>query len=195
MPSQVPDQQVGLCVKGNRDGGDELTSRFWTYLVAALQIVHVDLGQDTLHLLQATHPPSAQGTLNPLLNDIAALAQAPPTADIVLVLDDYHLISTPHIHEGIAFLLEHQPHNLHLVISPRADPPVLLFRLRARGQLSELRSDDLRFAPDEATTFLKTVMDLFVIPLDDQRFWYRCGPGDSAPPGRHLRGGGVVVLL
>ncbi len=148
------------------DDQDNEATRFWTYLVAALQRVHADLGQDTLNFLQAAQPPAAQTILNPLLNEIAGLAQSLPTAGIVLVLDDYHLISTPQIHEGIAFLLEHQPQNLHLVISTRADPPLPVFRVRARGQLTELRSDDLRFTPDEATAFLNTVMGLDLTPED-----------------------------
>jgi LuxR family maltose regulon positive regulatory protein len=148
------------------DDQDNEPTRFWTYLVAALQMVHADLGQEPLHLLQAAQPPPAEGILSSLLNEIVALAQSPPATDIVLVLDDYHLISTPQIHEGITFLLEHQPHNLHLVISTRADPPLPFFRLRARGQLTDLRSDDLRFTPDEAAAFLNTVMGLDLAPAD-----------------------------
>ena len=148
------------------DDQDNELSRFWTYLVAAVQRVHADLGQDTLHLLQAAQPPPAQVMLNPLLNEIAALAETPPVLDIILILDDYQLISTPQVHEGIAFLLEHQPHNLHLVISTRVDPPLPVFRLRARGHLAELRTDDLRFTPSEAVTFLNTVMGLDLTPAD-----------------------------
>ncbi len=148
------------------DDQDNEPPRFWTYLVAALQRVRADLGQDTLPLLQTAQPPPAEDILNPLLNEIAALAETPPGLDIVLVLDDYHLISAPQIHEGIAFLLEHQPHNLHLVISTRADPPLPVYRLRARGHLAELRTDDLRFTPGEAVTFLNTVMGLSLTPAD-----------------------------
>jgi LuxR family maltose regulon positive regulatory protein len=154
------DQHEGPVAWLSLDDQDNEATRFWSYLVAALQIVHADLGQDTLHLLQATQPPPAQGILNPLLNEIAALAQTPPMTDIVLVLDDYHLISAPQIHEGIAFLLEHQPHNLHLVLATRADPPLHLPRLRARGHLTELRQGDLRFTAEEAAAFLNSVMGL-----------------------------------
>ncbi|HSR29010.1 MAG TPA: LuxR C-terminal-related transcriptional regulator [Anaerolineae bacterium] len=148
------------------DDGDNEPGRFWTYLVAALQRVHADMGQESLNLLQATQPPPVEAILSPLLNEFVALAQTPPAAVIVLVLDDYHLISTPQIHEGIAFLLEHQPHNLHLVISTRADPHLPTFRLRARGQLTDLRSDDLRFTSDEVAAFLNTVMSLDLAPAD-----------------------------
>ncbi len=148
------------------DNQDDECARFWAYLVAALQTVEAGLGQDTLHLLQVPQLPPARAILSPLLNDIAALAQVPPTASIVLVLDDYHHISAPQIHEGLAFLLDHQPPNLHLVISTRADPPLPIFRLRARGQLTELRSDDLRFTPGEAADFLNSVMGLDLTPED-----------------------------
>jgi LuxR family maltose regulon positive regulatory protein len=148
------------------DDQDNEDTRFWTHLVAALQTVHADLGQEPLHLLQAAKPPPVQGILNLLLNEIAALAQTHPATDIILILDDYHLLSTSQIHKGIAFLLEHQPHNLLLVISTRADPPLPLSRLRARGQLTELRLDDLRFAPDETAAFLNTVMGLDLTPAD-----------------------------
>lgn len=145
------------------DEQDSEVVRFWTYLIAALQTVQADLGQGALKLLQSPQPLSAQAILTPLLNEIAALAQ-----DIVLVLDDYHLISAPSIHEGMAFVLEHQPRNLHLVIATRADPPLPTFRLRARGQLTELRSDDLRFTPGEAATFLNTLMGLNLATEDVQ---------------------------
>jgi LuxR family maltose regulon positive regulatory protein len=148
------------------DDQDNEAVRFWTHLVAAHQRIRADLGQDALTLLQAGQPPPAEAILSSLINEIAALAESPPTKAIILVLDDYHLISTPQIHEGVAFLLEHQPHNLHLVIATRADPLLPVFRLRARGQLTELRSDDLRFTADEATTFLNTAMELD-LPLQD----------------------------
>jgi LuxR family maltose regulon positive regulatory protein len=148
------------------DDQDNEAVRFWTHFVAAHQRIQADLGQDALTLLQASQPPPVEAILSSLINEIAALAESPPTTAIILVLDDYHLISTPQIHEGMAFLLEHQPHNLHLVIATRADPLLPVFRLRARGQLTELRSDDLRFIADEAATFLNTVMKLN-LPLQD----------------------------
>ena len=148
------------------DDQDNEATRFWTYLIAAIQTVHADLGRDALHLLQAAQPLPTQAILGSLLNEIAALAQPPSPRDLVLVLDDYHLISAPQIQEGLAFLLEHQPHNLHLVISTRADPPLPLFRLRARGHLTELRTDDLRFTSEEAATFLNAMMGLDLLPED-----------------------------
>ncbi|MFN2290497.1 MAG: LuxR C-terminal-related transcriptional regulator [Anaerolineae bacterium] len=148
------------------DDKDNEIARFWTYFIAALQTVHAHLGQEPLQLLQSAQRPSVQGILSSLLNEMGALARADPRTDLILVLDDYHLISAPQIHEGMAFLLKHQPHNLHLVVSSRADPPVALPRLRARGQLTELRSDDLRFTSEEAASFLTAVMGLNLTPAD-----------------------------
>ena len=85
---------------------------------------------------------------------------SPSPAAIVLVLDDYHLIEAQPIHEALTFLLEHLPPQMHLVIATREDPPLPLARLRARGQLTELRATDLRFTPAEAADFLNQVMGL-----------------------------------
>ena len=137
------------------DEGDNEEVRFWTYLIAALQAVQADLGQDALRLLQGPQPPATQAILTRLLNQVTALPQS-----VVLVLDDYHLISAPAIHEGLAFLLEHLPPQMHVVMSTRADPPLPIHRLRARGQLTELRSGDLRFTTGEAAAFLNTAMGL-----------------------------------
>ena len=78
----------------------------------------------------------------------------------MLVLDDYHVIEAGDVHDGVAFLLEHLPPQIHLVIATRADPPLPLARLRARGELVEVRAADLRFAPDEAAAYLGDVMGL-----------------------------------
>jgi len=142
------------------DNADNDPVRFWTYLIAALQAAH-SLGWDALQLLQAPQAPSAPAILTPLLNDIAALP-----GSVVLILDDYHAIATQAIHDGLAFLLDHQPQQLHLVLSTRADPPLPVVRLRARGQLTELRADDLRFTADEAAAFLNEMMNLDLAPED-----------------------------
>ena len=158
------------------DDADNDPVRFWTYLIAALQARSAglrgeltepsgqaahSLGRDALQLLQAPQAPPAPAILTPLLNDIAVLPDS-----VVLVLDDYHAIVTQAIHDGLAFLLDHQPQQLHLVLSTRADPPLPVVRLRARGQLTELRADDLRFTADEAAAFLNEMMNLDLAPED-----------------------------
>ncbi len=145
------------------DEEDNDATRFWTYLIAALQTAQADLGQEALQVLQAPQPPPVQSVLTPLLNDLAALSHA-----LVLILDDYHVISNQTIHDGIVFLLEHQPQQLHLVTSTRADPPLPISRLRARGQLTEIRADDLRFTSNEAAAFLNEVMGLDLTLKDVQ---------------------------
>jgi LuxR family maltose regulon positive regulatory protein len=143
------------------DNEDNEPIRFWTYLVAALHRVQPALGNEALKLLGAPQLPPVHAIATSVLNDVVTLPHS-----LVVVLDDYHLISSQAIHEGIAFLLDHQPPNMHLVISTRADPALPTFRLRARGQLTELRADDLRFTPDEAATFLNTAMGLGLVAED-----------------------------
>ncbi len=96
-----------------------------------------------------------------LLNDLSAVPN-----DVVLVLDDYHVIDAREVQDGMAFLLEHLPPQLHLVIASRADPPLPLARLRARGELVEIRAADLRFTPDEAAAYLNEVMGLALTAQD-----------------------------
>ncbi|MEJ2209918.1 MAG: LuxR C-terminal-related transcriptional regulator [Anaerolineae bacterium] len=137
------------------DEGDDDEARFWTYLVAALQTVHPGLGQGAVQLLGAPRRPAVEVVLTSLLNELAGLP-----GKTILVLDDYHLIVDPAIHQGVTFLLEHLPPGVHLVLSTRADPALPVYRLRARGQLTELRAGDLRFTAGEAAAFLNSVMGL-----------------------------------
>jgi LuxR family maltose regulon positive regulatory protein len=143
------------------DDDDSDPARFWAYVVAALQTIRPRLGQSVLPMLQGPQPPPVRSILTSLLNEIAALAEP-----IVLVLDDYHLVTARAIHDGIAFLLDHLPRQLRLVIATRADPPLPIARLRARGQLTELRADDLRFTAEEAAALLNGVMGLALQPGD-----------------------------
>jgi LuxR family maltose regulon positive regulatory protein len=137
------------------DQEDNDPVRFWTYLIAACQTIRADLGQGIHDLLQSPQPISAHSVLVPLINDIATLAK-----EFVLVLDDYHLISQRTIHDGMAFLLDHLPDQMHLVIITRADPPLPLARLRVQGQLNQVREADLRFTVKEATVFFRRALDV-----------------------------------
>jgi LuxR family maltose regulon positive regulatory protein len=135
---------------------DNDVGRFLTYLVAALQTLDGALGLSTLNLLHAPQPLNVEALLSVLINDLTH-SGVPPMA---LVLDDYHVVEAQPIHEALLFLLEHLPPQLHLVIASRIDPPFPLARLRARGQIAELRASDLRFDGEEARAFLQTVMQL-----------------------------------
>lgn len=137
------------------DEGDGDPTRFLIYLVAALQTVASEVGEGVLGALQSPRPPPIEGVLTALLNDTTAVSHA-----FSLVLDDYHLVDSKAVNHALAFLLEHLPPQLHLVITTREDPALPLARLRARGQLVELRAAELRFTPAEAAEFLGDVMGL-----------------------------------
>jgi ATP/maltotriose-dependent transcriptional regulator MalT len=127
-------------------------------LIAALQTIDDTIGQGALTALQSPGTANVEAVLTTLINEIAAIPDR-----IVLVLDDYHLIEAQPIHDALAFLLQHLPPpsgGVHLVIATREDPPFPLARLRARGQLTELRATDLRFTPSEAAVFLNQAMGL-----------------------------------
>ena len=137
------------------DGGDNDPSRFLSYLVAALQTIAENIGEGVLGVLVSPQPPPAESVLTSLLNEIATIE-----VDFVLVLDDYHVIDTTPVDDALTFLIEHLPPRMHLVIATREDPHLPLARLRVRGQLTELRAADLRFAPEEAAEFLNQIMGL-----------------------------------
>ncbi len=129
--------------------------RFLSYVIAALQQVAPEIGAGALSLFESAQSPPINTVLNELINDIAGLDY-----HIMLVLDDYHVISHPEIHEALRYLVEHQPHQMHLVITSREDPPLPLPRLRARGEMAEIRMHDLRFSLDETTQFFSHSMKL-----------------------------------
>ena len=131
------------------DQEDSEPTRFWTHFIAALQGLDADLGKSAFALLQSPLPPPITSVLAALINDIAAFPD-----DFAAVLDDYHAIDSQSIDQALALLLERLPPNMHLVIATREDPNLPLARLRARGQLTELRADDLRFTQAEAAEFL-----------------------------------------
>ncbi|MDO8881112.1 MAG: LuxR C-terminal-related transcriptional regulator [Coriobacteriia bacterium] len=143
------------------DEGDSDPARFLAYLVAAVRTVAPDVGQSVLDMLQSPQPPPTESMLSTLLNEVAALPHG-----VVLVLDDYHLVDSEPVDRAVAFVLEHLPPQLHLIIATREDPHLPLARWRARGQLTELRAADLRFTPEEAAEFLNRVMGLELSATD-----------------------------
>jgi LuxR family maltose regulon positive regulatory protein len=137
------------------DRGDNDPARFWRHVVAALDRARPGTADRVAPLLGPPAPPSFEGLVATMVNELTTKPD-----EAVLVLDDYHLIDAPPIHSALAFLLDHLPPQLHLVMTTRADPPLPLTRLRARGQLTELRAADLRFTPDETAAFLTELMGL-----------------------------------
>lgn len=140
------------------DQNDTDQVRFLTYLLTALQqakIGNEPFYQGLLSMLQAPQPPSLEDLITLLINQLAKL-----NFKFVLILDDYHLITSDTIDKTLSYLLEHLPNQLHLVISSRVDPQLPLARMRAGNQLNELRATDLRFSSPEALAFLNHTMEL-----------------------------------
>ena len=140
------------------DESDNDPVRFLAYLITALSRMEgldVPVGKGALTMIQSPQPPSSVSILTALINDLAMLSEK-----IILILDDYHVIEASAINDMVSFLLEHLPHQMHLVIATREDPQLPLPRLRARGQLVELRASDLRFDATETADFLNIVMKL-----------------------------------
>jgi LuxR family transcriptional regulator, maltose regulon positive regulatory protein len=159
------------------EAADGEPTRFWTYVISALDTLFPGAGTTPLALLRSTQPPAIETVLTTLVNALASgdgatlasgdgatlasgdgAALTPLPSPAVLVLDDYHVIDSPRVHAALAFLLDHLPAQLHLVIASRADPPMSLSRMRSHGTLTELRAADLRFTPEEASVFLRQVL-------------------------------------
>jgi LuxR family maltose regulon positive regulatory protein len=145
------------------DDGDNDLARLLTSLVAALRGAGLDVDGAAVE-----SPPTASvsAVLTALVNDITGAGEQTPDRRWILVLDDYHVIEAPEVHEAVTFLLDHLPEHLHLLVATRSDPPLSLSRLRTRGQLTEVRAADLRFTPAEAREFLNQVMGLDLTAAD-----------------------------
>ncbi|HET6533378.1 MAG TPA: LuxR C-terminal-related transcriptional regulator [Actinoplanes sp.] len=147
------------------DDGDNDPARLLTHLVAALQGAGLAIGTAAVEAL----PDASMGAaLTTLVNDVTSAGRREPDRRWVLVLDDYHTVAAPEVHDVVAFLLDHLPDHLRLLLATRADPPLPLARLRSRGQLAELRAADLRFTAAEAQDFLNQVMGLDLRAADVQ---------------------------
>lgn len=137
------------------DTEDNDLENFWLYLCAALSKLEPNLTQASLVVLRSPEPAPIKAVLTDVMNRLAAFSQ-----QVVLVLDDYHVIQTPAIHESLGFLLEHLPTNVHLFVLSRADPPLLLAKLRARGEVVDIRAADLRFDKEDAARFFSQAFKL-----------------------------------
>jgi LuxR family maltose regulon positive regulatory protein len=135
------------------DDGDNDLARFLTYFVGALQTIDSYIGRGVMSALQSPEAVNVELILTTLLNEISGFPD-----DVVLVLDDYHVIESQSIDRTMIFLIEHMPAQMHLVIAGRMDPSFSLSRLRASGHLTEVRADDLRFTSNEVAAFLNRVL-------------------------------------
>src|SRR5499433_2826565 len=129
------------------DAADNDPARFWRYVAAALERARPGTDAPVMALLRAPQRPPLEAVATAVINELTTLPEA---AGVVLVLDDYHLVEAPPVHDSVTFLLDRLPPGLRIVLSSRADPPLPLARLRARGQLAELRAAELRFTDQEA---------------------------------------------
>jgi LuxR family maltose regulon positive regulatory protein len=134
------------------DTSDNNPGSFWTYVIGALQNVEPGMCQPILNALQSPDPPPTNWLLAALINSISSHED-----DFALILDDYHAIESQTIHEGVSFVVEHLPPQVHLVIASRVDPPLPLARWRARGEIAEIRANDLGFSIEEAAAFFKKI--------------------------------------
>jgi len=147
------------------DPQDDDMVRFWTYVIEALRTVSPDVGARSLAALKAG-ADLTRFVLPPLVNELASLPD-----EVILVLDDYHHIRERRNHEGVAFLIDYGPPTLHVVISTRAEPPLAIGALRANGELSEIRSEDLNFTGEEASALLNATMELGLTQGEIEHLW------------------------
>jgi LuxR family maltose regulon positive regulatory protein len=166
LAAWAADEQRAAWLSLDEDDNDP--ARFFAYTVAALQAVEPQLGTQALAAQRTPRASLVDMVLPLFVNELVALDD-----EIVLVLDDYHLISEPEIHAALTYLLERQPSPLRLVLATREDPPLPLGRLRARGQLAELRTDELRFSTEETSLFLNDVLALGLSADELQRLHAR----------------------
>src|SRR3954447_20834809 len=141
------------------DATDNDLRAFLTHLVAALRVAHDQVGAEALALMDTERGLPVEDIVASLVNDLDVLG-----GSTIVALEDYHVIDTPEVHQAVTFLLDHLPPQVTLAMTTRADPPLPLPRLRARGELLEVRAADLRFTAEEAEAFLNQIMGLRLEP-------------------------------
>ena len=139
------------------DAGDNDPARFWRHTLGALDRARPGVADRMGPLLGPPAPASFEPLVTALINELAVPSD---DRELLLVLDDYHMIGTQEVHASVGFLLDHRPDNLQLIVASRSDPPLALARLRARGQLAEVRAAELRFTAGEAAALLRQVADV-----------------------------------
>ena len=143
------------------DAGDNDPARFWRYVAAALERVRPGIDAPVVALLRGAQRPPLEAVATAVINELTSV---PGEGEVALILDDYHLVEAPSVHQSVRFLLDRLPAGLRMVLSSRADPPLPLARLRARGQLAELGAADLRFTVAETAAFLREATGLDLPP-------------------------------
>jgi len=143
------------------DTNDNDPYRFLTYVIGAIQKIDLTVGQEALEILHSSQNPAYEVILTLLINEISHNFE-----DILLILDDYHFINDEQVHKIISFMVDYMPRSMHLVISTRLDPPLSLARMRARRELAEIRSKDLRLTLEETAVLLNDVIGLTLTKED-----------------------------
>jgi LuxR family maltose regulon positive regulatory protein len=133
------------------DKGDNAPARFLRYLLSSIQMIALGAGETSGALLNSSQPGELEiePLITLLLNELAAI-----TNHVIIVLDDYHVIENKDIHGAVSFLIDNAPSQMHVIVSTRSDPPLPMARWQVRGQMVEIRGDDLRFSPDETRMYL-----------------------------------------
>ncbi len=142
------------------DQNDNDLNRFLSYIIAALQSHQQEIGEAALFGMGSTPPAPNENILTSLVNDLDSL-----DGDLILILDDYHRVNIPEIHDGVSFLIEHLPAHVVIVLATRADPPLALHKLRAQGELTEIRAVDLRFSLKDTEALFESALNR---KIDDQ---------------------------
>jgi len=141
------------------DAGDNDPIRFWSYVLSACRLWDPAIGKESLAALRMAQQPSIEAVLIPFINELAQLP-----GQCVLALDDYHSITAPDVHATVAFLIEHLPSSVHLILATRTMPALPLARLRVRNELTELTAEDLRFSRADIRTFLEQTLGVALAP-------------------------------
>jgi ATP/maltotriose-dependent transcriptional regulator MalT len=162
------------------DKGDNDPTRFWIYVVEAFRTVEPDAGAIALQALQRPSADLYRAVLPSLLNELSTI-----DSELVLVLDDYHLVTDATCHQSLGYFLDHLPPGVHVALSTRADPPLPLARMRAKGELAEIRSVELEFTDEEASALLNGSMGLQLAAEDVERLAERT---EGWPAGLYLAG-------
>ena len=160
FPQMKP--QAPLVAWVSLDEDDNEPALFWTYALTALDAVQPGLCTQLLTYLQTQQAPKPplRNVLQALINSLASRSE-----QFLLVLDDYHVITQPEVHQSLTYLVEHLPPQLRIILATRADPPLPLSLLRARGEVLEVRTNQLRCIDKEVMAFFKEVMS-FPLPAD-----------------------------
>ena len=143
------------------DEGDNDPVRFWDYFIASIRTFKTDFAESIIPWIHSSQPPSTESLVVAFINELVKI-----TGDFIAVLDDYHLIEFQQIQDGISYLLEHMPDQMHLVVSSRADPPLPLSRYRAKRTMLEIGADNLRFNPEEVVELFKQ-LEIPTLSLED----------------------------